>query len=287
MSNPKKLVILLLVAISALVFAKYFMSQKRTQLPYDQIYTFKGNTLSYSKIGSGKPVILLHGSLLSDPWDGWEEKLAKKYTVYLPHLPGYGASDAIDNQTHDIDLYVESICEYIKQNNLKDANILGHSFGSIIALKAAEQECIQGKIILAGLPLYMDGTSFTDKIPLFIKRYLASTKFGKRQFIIPTVLGNIGSKSSNIDSLLAKLLENDPRTYSDINISNEINGRISKIVNDTDKNYFYLFGQNDNLLQVFKDRTNKEPIVIEDADHNIFASQPDRSLEAIEKILGE
>lgn len=287
MANSKKIVILFLIAITALLFAKYFMPQKRNQLLYDQIYEFKNSTLSYNKIGSGKPVVLLHGSLLSDPWDGWEQKLAKEYTVYLPHLPGYGASDAIDNQIHNIELNVESFCEFIKQNDLKNADIISHSLGSIIALKATEQGCIQGKAILAGLPVYIDGTSFTDKIPLLIKRYLSSTELGKRQFIIPTVSGNIGSKSSNIDSLLAKLLENDPRTYSDINISNEINGRISKIVNDTNKNYFYLFGQNDSLLQVFKDRTNKEPIVIKDADHNIFASQPDRSLEAIEKILGE
>ncbi len=84
------------------------MSNKRTILPREREYEFSGAKLNYRVTGSGKPVILLHGSMVADPWGGFEKLLARHYQVYLPELPGFGASETVPGRVHDTQLFGEA-----------------------------------------------------------------------------------------------------------------------------------------------------------------------------------
>ncbi len=50
---------------------------RRKILLKNEIYNFSGAEMSYSVIGRGKPIILIHGAMSHDPWCGMEISLAK------------------------------------------------------------------------------------------------------------------------------------------------------------------------------------------------------------------
>lgn len=61
----------------------------RQRLPYENVYQFRGVTMSYRKFGEGRPIVLLHGSVINWPQIGeFETGLAELHTVYLPDMPG-------------------------------------------------------------------------------------------------------------------------------------------------------------------------------------------------------
>lgn len=90
----------------------------------------------YYEGGSGKPLVFLHGAGGILPTDQFLDKLAPKYHVYAPLLPGYGDSeeapflrDMLDFTLHNLDV-VEAL-------NLKDPILTGHSMGGMIAAEMA------------------------------------------------------------------------------------------------------------------------------------------------------
>jgi len=90
----------------------------------------------YFEGGSGKPLVFLHGAGGILPADPFLDKLARKFHVYAPLLPGYGDSqecatlrDMLDFTLHTFDV-VEAL-------GLKDPILTGHSMGGMIAAEMA------------------------------------------------------------------------------------------------------------------------------------------------------
>jgi len=90
----------------------------------------------YYEGGSGKPLVFLHGAGGILPADPFLDKLARKFHVYAPLLPGYGDSqecatlrDMLDFTLHTFDV-VEAL-------GLKDPILTGHSMGGMIAAEMA------------------------------------------------------------------------------------------------------------------------------------------------------
>jgi pimeloyl-ACP methyl ester carboxylesterase len=110
--------------------------------------------------GDGPPLIFLHGAggLL---WDDFLDALARRYTVYAPEFPGtspgdYDAIKALDDW-HDLVVYHS---ELIDELGVKDAALVGHSFGGMIAAEvaAANPRSIGKLVLLSPLGLWRDDT---------------------------------------------------------------------------------------------------------------------------------
>jgi pimeloyl-ACP methyl ester carboxylesterase len=258
-----------------------FFPQKRVQLPYQNTIDFRGKKINYEETGSGKPVILLHGSLSANPWGEWDKILAQKYTVFTPHMPGYGASDSFGNELHNEELFANALCEFVRQKNLKEAPIISYSYGTVVALRMAAKNCTTGKLILVGVPAKLTGWKFefTTKIPLFIKRYLASTQFGKETFIAPVVNENIGRKGVS-KGLIENINQNDPKVSADVDVRQEVEIGVPKDLANTKNEKIYLYGENDGLRKSTKELI-PNPIIIQGTGHNIFVGQPVKSFEVI------
>jgi pimeloyl-ACP methyl ester carboxylesterase len=110
--------------------------------------------------GEGPPVIFLHGAggLL---WDDFLDALARNHTVYAPEFPGTspGEYDAIKvlDDWHDLVVYYS---ELIDELGVKDATLVGHSFGGMIAaeIAAANPQSIAKLVLLSPLGLWRDDT---------------------------------------------------------------------------------------------------------------------------------
>jgi len=90
----------------------------------------------YFEGGSGKPLVFLHGAGGILPSDKFLDKLAQKYHVYAPLLPGYGDSQecASLRDMLDFTLHTMDVVEALK---LKDPILAGHSMGGMIAAEMA------------------------------------------------------------------------------------------------------------------------------------------------------
>lgn len=243
--------------------------------------------MSYQVLGKGKPIILVHGSMYTPPWNNFPEKLAQDFQVYTPDLPGFGGSDAIDGKIHNTDLFSQALCEFIKQKNLTDAPIISLSLGTVVSAKSAAKDCSTGKLIFVGAPSKVTGfkAQVLQLIPLSLRRILVGTYWGKDKLLIPTLYENIGNKLKPDNSKFIQDLETtDVRSIADINYLKEINQEFPQIVKQLKNKIIYIYGDHDaqknQVSYLTKDYTE-----IKDSRHNVFVDQPEELIEIIKEVL--
>ncbi|MCA0456320.1 MAG: alpha/beta hydrolase [Chloroflexi bacterium] len=108
-------------------------------MPY--IDTTTGAHLHYEEIGSGEPLILLHGLLGTARRDLGQvlDWLGESYHVYGPSLRGYGESTP-KPRDFPLDFYhrdARDVLAFMDALNIQSAHILGYSDGGETALVAA------------------------------------------------------------------------------------------------------------------------------------------------------
>lgn len=126
-------------------------------------------------------IVILHGWGLSGKKFLPLVKLLKNlgYTVFAPDLPGFGDSIMPTTPLHLVD-YAQYLDEYLKDNKIKQAILVGHSFGGRVALLF--QKLYPGRvkaIILSGTP----GFSPINKRKLAFFIFLS--KVGGAAFSLP------------------------------------------------------------------------------------------------------
>jgi pimeloyl-ACP methyl ester carboxylesterase len=90
--------------------------------------------ISYYTGGQGEPVIVIHGGTNGGREQAkYLSELAKRYTVYLPDLPGFGNSQPLEG-SYFIPEFVEFIDKFAHQLGLDQFHLIGHSFGGGVAL---------------------------------------------------------------------------------------------------------------------------------------------------------
>ena len=92
-----------------------------------------GLRIFYRVAGSGRPLLLLHGSpLTSRSWLGVMTSLAQEYTVVAPDFRGYGKSDK-PATGYPVQTMVEDIRELVHQLGMGPVDVVGHDLGGIVA----------------------------------------------------------------------------------------------------------------------------------------------------------
>jgi abhydrolase domain-containing protein 6 len=89
----------------------------------------------YFGMGSGKPVLLLHGLFAQkEQWTDFACQLAiAGYAVYAPDLPGYGQSLGFPVESYRLSKEVDLIHEFTQKLHLANFAIAGNSMGGAIA----------------------------------------------------------------------------------------------------------------------------------------------------------
>ena len=89
--------------------------------------------LFFRRLGSGKPIIILHGLYgSSDNWYTIGRALADQYEVFMPDQRNHGNSP--HHPDHDYNVMSDDLNDFFIQHNLTRAVILGHSMGGKTAL---------------------------------------------------------------------------------------------------------------------------------------------------------
>src|SRR4051812_45435032 len=112
----------------------------------DKSINYKGNTIFYRVIGSGKPIVFIHGfAETSEVWREQVDFLRDKFLLIVPDLPGSGRSEMVS------DMSIEGMAEVVKSiideerksspspQTAGEIILIGHSMGGYITLAFAEK----------------------------------------------------------------------------------------------------------------------------------------------------
>lgn len=109
--------------------------------------------INYIKKGNGKTVLILPGwGTTVNTYMPIINSMSTYSTVYCLDMPGFGESEE-PNTSWNLDNYVTFIVNFIKNQNIKEVDLIGHSNGGRIIIKLMSQKNLNfkvNKIILIG-----------------------------------------------------------------------------------------------------------------------------------------
>ena len=122
----------------------------------DQFLTVGGVRIRYRTVGSGEPLLLLHGWGASlDTFAAMADDLKRQFSVTAFDFPGHGGSD-LPPATWAVDDFVDSTLGVLVALGVERTSVLGHSFGGRVAIKlaAAHPETVDRLVLVdsAGVP---------------------------------------------------------------------------------------------------------------------------------------
>jgi pimeloyl-ACP methyl ester carboxylesterase len=113
---------------------------ERRNPPIGRFITVDGVRLHYAERGTGTPLVLLHGngSMIEDfQSSGLIDLAAKKYRVIAVDRPGFGHSDRPRSTIWTPEAQADLIAAALKKISVQRAIVLGHSWGTLVALALA------------------------------------------------------------------------------------------------------------------------------------------------------
>lgn len=92
-------------------------------------------TLSYNQVGTGQPILLLHGLFASkEQWNDMMCQLSEaSYRVLAPDLPGYGNSTGFATRDYALENQVALLHQLTNQLGIRSFDMAGSSMGGAIA----------------------------------------------------------------------------------------------------------------------------------------------------------
>lgn len=116
-----------------------------------------GIRTNYHDVGTGYPVILLHGSGAGvTGWENWHDVmplLARQFRVLVPDIVGFGFTERPAGIQYNIKLWVRHLLDFMDALKIDKAVLVGNSFGGALALATAMRNAHRiERIVLMGTP---------------------------------------------------------------------------------------------------------------------------------------
>jgi pimeloyl-ACP methyl ester carboxylesterase len=131
----------------------------------DQRLTADGVTLRYRELGSGDPVVLIHGYTQSlESLTLLADSLAPSHRVVAFDVRGFGQSSKFAEPARFGSQMVDDVVRLLDHLGIERAHLVGHSMGALIAAHVAAR--YPDRVASAGLiaaPFYLDKPTFTTE----------------------------------------------------------------------------------------------------------------------------
>jgi pimeloyl-ACP methyl ester carboxylesterase len=144
-------------ALAGLALGNHLMARRteRRHPPGGAFLEVDGVRLHYSDRGEGNPVVLIHGNAVSgDDWDtsGVAEQLLRSHRVIIFDRPGFGYSERPRGHLWTAAQQAELLHKALTQLGIERPVVVGHSWGTLVALALAErhQADVAGLVLLSG-----------------------------------------------------------------------------------------------------------------------------------------
>jgi len=99
-------------------------------------YASSGGTVRWERLGSGQPVVLLHGTPFSSfVWRDVARALGNRHEVFVWDMLGYGASEKRDGQDVSLATQTRVFEELLNHWGVENPSVIAHDFGGAVALR--------------------------------------------------------------------------------------------------------------------------------------------------------
>ncbi|MGG1677177.1 alpha/beta fold hydrolase [Neobacillus sp. NRS-1170] len=173
------------------------------------------NSMPYLRMGSGEPLVLIHGA--GERKEGWfkQFELAKEYDLIIPDLRGHGANPTTDGIS--IPNYAKDILSLLDELNIENAHICGLSMGGTVAQEIYRQapERCQSLLLVSTFHYYF----IVNKLGKFANLF----RKARNSFFTSGQLQNIQARMSlyscskeNTEALFGKVLSSNRETFDQV-----------------------------------------------------------------------
>ncbi len=249
--------------------------------------------LHFKKIGTGKPLLIVHGLFGSaDNWGSIAKKFALNNSVYLIDLRNHGRSP--HSSIMNYDCMAEDIFELIADEHIKNPILLGHSMGGKAALQFTKKyPSILNKLIIADIgikayPMHHDliirglqnvdlntvksRSEATKSLAAFVK------EIGIQQFLLKNLYwvekGRLGWRMN-----LSSIVDNIYEILREINIKKST---VETLFIRGEKSNYILEEDFESILNVF---SNSKIETVLNAGHWLHAENPKSFFEKVDDFI--
>ena len=167
--------------------------------------------LNFKSIGSGFPLIILHGLLGSlDNWQGIAKQLGEHFQVFIIDQRNHGRSPHSDEFSYQI--LVDDVLEFMQQQGIAQAHFIGHSMGGKVAMQLAleHNDKVAKLIIVDVAPVEYEDRHSTVFKALFAVDLKTVESRQQAEAILRTYLGQ---DESTIQFLMKGLYREDDNKF--------------------------------------------------------------------------
>lgn len=251
---------------------------------------FEGITVKYSVEGKGRPVVLLHGYLLTgEAWRPLTEVLSETFRVISVDIPGHGGS-GVAGDTHTMEFIAEAVRAVLNDAGEEKVLLAGHSMGGYAALAFAEKYpgMLAGYVLFHSHP-YADAPEGILKR----KREIEVVMKGKKDIMYPANISMMFAEH-NLKTMpaaltkLKKLASGNPAE----GIVALLNGMIVRprrtaVIEKGEVPLLWILGRGDRYfnpeaaMRDIKTPANAQVVILENSGHLGFIEETERSAKVI------
>ena len=241
-------------------------------------------------IGSGYPLVLVHGYLgSSEMWKFQKKYLSKNFRIIAPALPGFGESFNAQS-FNSINLMANFIIEQIDKKKIDKFNLMGHSMGGMIVQEIANLsgDRINKLICFATGPIgdipgrfepintsikKLGEEGIKEQVKRIPPKWFVEGEQAKNYYFCENAVKNISEETAR-NALIAM------RDWSGLENLKKIKNKTLIIWGDKDKSYN--FEQVSTLKNNIPDSDLK---IFKNCCHNVHLEQPQKFNQVVEDFL--
>ncbi|GEP39421.1 hypothetical protein NPS01_30840 [Nocardioides psychrotolerans] len=129
-----------------------------------------GILTNYHDLGSGEPVVLIHGSGPGvSAWANWRltlPALAESFRVIAPDVLGFGYTERPPGARYDLSTWTDHLVGFLDALGLDRVSLVGNSFGGALALSLATRhpERVERLVLMGSVGVSFPITAGLDKV---------------------------------------------------------------------------------------------------------------------------
>jgi pimeloyl-ACP methyl ester carboxylesterase len=246
----------------------------------------EGGTISYFSVGSGPPLLFLHGGGGAGRWQRAHALLSAEHRVVAPDHPGFGRSDDLP-EVEAVDDLVFHYLDVIERLELERPALVGASFGGWVAaeLAVAAPERFRALVLLSPVGLRIPEHPIAD---LF---FLPPSELPAAVYADPS-RADFGAQPPDVDTLVAIYRDQTALarfTWSPFMCNPKLHRRLRRVAAPT----LVLWPEQDRVVpRAHADRyaqliPNATLETVPDCGHALYLERPEPVAEVVARFLAE
>jgi pimeloyl-ACP methyl ester carboxylesterase len=147
--------------------------------------------LSFSRTGSGEPLVLVHGLGSSKAsWLPVVDRLAERFDVIAVDLPGFGDSPALPDGIEPMPAALAAVlAAFLQRLKVEPVHLVGNSLGGWVSLEVAKLCPVRSLTLLSPAGLWRDRSPLYCRVSLRATRWFARRATRALQRVVVTAAG--------------------------------------------------------------------------------------------------